>query len=204
MMSSASPLTITGVILAGGRGRRMAGQDKGLVQFNEHTLIEAVIQRLAPQVDTLLINANRNQSRYTELTGYPVITDELDEYQGPLAGMLAGLQAASTELVVFVPCDSPCLADCLVARLYQALLDNDAEMSVAHDGERLQPVFALLRQTLHTDLTQFLATGERKIDRWYAQHTMATGDFADLPDSFININTSDELRLTGDKLRTNK
>jgi molybdenum cofactor guanylyltransferase len=182
---------ITGIILAGGRGRRMGGIDKGLVEFAGRPLIEHVIEVLSPQVGSLMINANRNQDAYAAY-GYPVITDKLGDYQGPLAGFSSAMQAASTDYIVTVPCDGPLLSSELVERLTQALQDNDAEIAVAHDGERLQPVYALLPTRLLNNLQEFLDSGDRKIDRWYAWHSMALADCSDIPGMFRNINTPAE------------
>jgi molybdenum cofactor guanylyltransferase len=185
------PAMITGIILAGGRGRRMGGIDKGLVEFAGRPLIEHVIEVLSPQVGSLMINANRNQDAYAAY-GYPVITDKLGDYQGPLAGFSSAMQAASTDYIVTVPCDGPLLSSELVERLTQALQDNDAEIAVAHDGERLQPVYALLPTRLLNNLQEFLDSGDRKIDRWYAWHSMALADCSDIPGMFRNINTPAE------------
>ncbi|MCG6887674.1 MAG: molybdenum cofactor guanylyltransferase [Proteobacteria bacterium] len=186
-----TPAMITGIILAGGRGRRMGGIDKGLVEFAGRPLIEHVIEVLSPQVGSLMINANRNQDAYAAY-GYPVITDKLGDYQGPLAGFSSAMQAASTDYIVTVPCDGPLLSSELVERLTQALQDNDAEIAVAHDGERLQPVYALLPTRLLNNLQEFLDSGDRKIDRWYAWHSMALADCSDIPGMFRNINTPAE------------
>lgn len=182
---------VTGVVLAGGRGRRMGGQDKGLVEFRGRALIEWVLEALDPQVDALLINANRNQARYAAY-GYPVVMDELADYQGPLAGFAAALRAAPTELLLTVPCDGPLLPADLVQRLRTAMERGEADIAVAHDGRRMQPVYALLRVSLLPSLESFLAAGERKIDRWYERHVCASVDFSDRPETFANVNSAEE------------
>lgn len=187
------PELLTGVILAGGQAKRMAGQDKGLITFQDKYLIEHVIAALRPQVGTLLISANRHRLRYAELGQCPVLSDQFGHYAGPLAGMAAGLQAAKTELVVFVPCDAPLLTHCLVARLYAQLIRQQAEISVVDDGTRLQPTFALLKKQLLPDLLAFLKRDQRKIQLWYDQHTTVRVDFSDHTDAFLNINTPEEL-----------
>ena len=179
---------ITAVILAGGMGRRMGGQDKGQLILNGRRLIEYVLEAIEPQVKTILINANRHQAEYARY-GYSVIPDVLQGYQGPLAGFASGMRAATTPYIVTLPCDGPFSAPDLVARLATALQNMHADISVAHDGERLQPVYALLPTKFQSSLEDFLATGERKIDRWYAQHNMAIADFSDAVKSFRNINT---------------
>lgn len=189
--TSLSRYDISGVILAGGRGSRMGGVDKGLVPLRGRPMVEHVIARLRPQVGELLINANRNIERYAAL-GYPVIPDFREGFQGPLAGMASGLAAAATSYVVTVPCDSPLVGADLVARLTRALVQQQADIAVAHDGERAHPVFLLLRRGLFDDLTAFLEAGERKIDRWFARHPVAYADFRDTPEAFVNINDPDE------------
>lgn len=179
---------ITAVILAGGMGRRMGGLDKGQIPLNHKPLIEWVLEAIRPQVKTILINANRNHDAYARY-GFPVLRDQLADYQGPLAGFAAGMQAATTSYIVTVPCDGPLLAPDLVQRLLQALQDQQAEIAVAHDGERLQPVYALLPVRLLPSLNAFLDSGERKIDRWYTEHDIALVDFSDSPSTFLNINT---------------
>ena len=182
------PTEITAVILAGGRGRRMGGKDKGLVDLNGAPLIEYTLSAVSPQVGRLVINANRNIEEYQRY-GFPVVSDTMADYQGPLAGFASAMAAAETDYIVTIPCDSPLLPDDLVQRLVQALNHKDAELAVAHDGERLQPVFALIQVSLLPSLLQFLQRGDRKIDLWYAQHKMAKADFSDIPETFLNINT---------------
>lgn len=185
------PDSITGVILAGGRARRMGGVDKGLVPFAGRPLVAWAIDRLRPQVGRLIINANRNQQQYATY-GYPVIGDTIDGFQGPLAGFVSAMAAAQGDWIVTVPCDGPYLAADLVARLCAALDSEGAEMAVATDGKRLQPVYALLPVSLAASLHQFLDEGERKIDLWYARHRVALADLGDRPESFVNINTQQD------------
>lgn len=183
-----TPAEITGVILAGGKARRLNGRDKGLEPFSGRPLVEWVVAALAPQVGGLVINANRNRETYGRL-GYPVIADQLDDFQGPLAGFASAMAAASTPWILTVPCDGPFLAPDLAARLVAALKRDDAELAVASDGRRMQPVHALLPVSLAPNLAAFLAEGERKIDRWYARHRVALADLSDRPESFANLNT---------------
>ena len=179
---------ITAVILAGGRAQRMGGEDKGLLPVHGKPMIEYIIDTLRPQVGQILINANRNLERYQEY-GYPVVSDIMGEYFGPLVGMASGIKSAQTEYVVTVPCDSPLLPADLVSNLFNQLQMEDAELAVAHDGERMQPVFALLRCDLLPDLLQYLESGGRKIDTWYAQHRTALADFSKASNVFMNINS---------------
>ena len=183
---------ITGLILAGGAARRMGGGDKGLTELAGKPLIEYALARLAPQVDALIINANRNVARYADY-GHPVVTDQRQGFQGPLAGMASGLKAAETEFMVCAPCDSPLLPEDLVGRLFRQLREQDAELSVAHNGERLQPVFTLMRAALADSLLAFLDGGGRKIDQWFQRHQLAVADFSDQPAAFSNVNSPEEL-----------
>ncbi len=190
---------VTGLLLAGGRATRMGGRDKGLIDLAGRPLAAHVLAALTPQVDALLINANRHEDEYAAL-GAPVVSDPLEGFLGPLAGVLAGLEAASTPLVATLPCDSPFVPADLVARMRSGLERAGAEIAVAHDGERRQPVFMLLRTDLAPDLRAWLEQGGRKIDAWYEGHTIADADFSDALDTFININTPDERDAAADRL----
>jgi len=183
---------ITGIILAGGQARRMGGQDKGLIELARKPMIEYVLNAIEPQVDDIIINANRNQMVY-ERYGFPVVADEIEGYCGPLAGMASGLQAAKTPFVVTVPCDSPLIPDDLVQKLYSTLQDEHAEICTAHSNGRLQPVFTLMKSELLPSMLDFLNNGERKIDKWFEKHHLAIADFSEQPDTFININSAEEL-----------
>ncbi len=190
---------ITGVILAGGRSRRMGGEDKGLLEIDGRPMIEHVIASLEGQVGRLLINANRNLDEYRRF-GHPVIPDIMGEFYGPLVGMASALQATDTEYLLTLPCDSPLVPDNLAEILYSALHSHQAEISVAHDGVRMQPVFALLRRDLLPDMLAYLEAGGRKIDTWYAQHRLVIADFSDRADNFFNVNTDQERRTLEQKL----
>jgi molybdenum cofactor guanylyltransferase len=182
---------ITAVILAGGQGRRMGGQDKGLILFNGRPIIEILIESLRAQQLGVLINANRNQPAYRAY-GYPVIGDELEDYQGPLAGFAAAMASVKTDYILTLPCDSPILAENFVANFIDAQDKQNSSVCVAHDGERLQPVYALLETRLLDDLIQFLGSGERKIDRWYGLHDYVQVDFSADTTMFQNINTPED------------
>jgi molybdopterin-guanine dinucleotide biosynthesis protein A len=183
---------ITGVVLAGGRARRMGGEDKGLVRVHGEAMVVHALRGLAPQVGTLLINANRNQAQYAALGGCQVVADSDGDYAGPLAGMASAMRGASSRYILTVPCDSPLLAADLGERLFRALAAAGAQISVAHDGTRMQPVFALLDCALEQSIVDYLAGGGRKIDAWYALHQVALADFESHPDMFLNINTPEE------------
>ena len=184
--------SITGLILAGGQGRRMGKQDKGLLHFQSRPLIEYVIDILKIQVDSLLINANQNHDRYASY-GYPVIADSITGFCGPLAGMLSGMRACKTPYLLTSPCDSIAISPKLRQRLMETLLSQQADIAVAHDGDRLQPVFCLLSCHLVDDLQSYLTQGERKIDRWFSRHRTVHVDFSDQTQHFININQPDDL-----------
>ena len=183
---------VTGLVLAGGRARRMAGRDKGLIELAGRPMVHWVVQRLVPQTASVLISANRNVERYADL-GFEVIRDADDGFLGPLAGISAGLTQAVTPWLVTVPCDSPLLVADLVVRLFAAVPGNSTSIAVAHDGNRLQPAFSLIHRDLAPDLVDFLHSGGRKIDLWLDRHVWARVDFSDRPDMFLNINTPEEL-----------
>ena len=185
---------ITAVILAGGKARRMSGEDKGLITLHGRPMIDYIIHALQPQVGNILVNANRNTEQYAAF-GLPVIADMLGDYFGPLAGMASGMNATQTTFIVTAPCDSPIIPVSLVKTLYRALQENQADISVAHDGERMQPVFALLRCSLLASLLDYLNEGGRKIDTWFGQQPLALADFSKSPDTFLNLNTPEDKQL---------
>jgi molybdopterin-guanine dinucleotide biosynthesis protein A len=187
------PVRVTGLILAGGQGRRMGSVDKGLQILRGKQLVEWVLDRLRPQVTEIIINANQNQAEYAKL-GCRVIGDEIGGYAGPLAGLHAGLKANAHPFVVTVPCDSPFLPLDLVTRLHGALIAQHADVAVAKTGDQPHPVFALVRESLAGHLGQFLESGGRKIDAWYASLKVAEVAFDDEAEAFSNINTRAELQ----------
>lgn len=183
---------ITGVVLAGGLGRRMGGIDKGLQELRGQPLVHWVVERLAPQVDELLINANQNGERYAAF-GHRVVPDEIPDFAGPLAGLHAALSAAAHPLVATAPCDSPFLPADLISRLFSALTATNADLTVARTFDQPHPVFCLCRRAVLPHLTEYLAGGGRKIDRWYATLKVVEVAFDDEADAFENINTREEL-----------
>lgn len=183
---------ITGVILAGGLGRRMGGIDKGLQELRGQPMVHWVVERLAPQVDELLINANQNAERYAAF-GHPVVPDQIPDFAGPLAGLHAALSAATHPLVATAPCDSPFLPADLVSRLFSALTAAHADLAVARTFEQPHPVFCLCKREVLPHLTEFLAGGGRKIDRWYSTLNIVEVAFDDEAAAFENINTREEL-----------
>lgn len=182
---------ITAVILAGGQARRMGGADKGLLEFRGRPLVEHVLAAIEPQVGTVIISANRNLARY-RVYGHPVVTDATAGHAGPLAGIASGMQAATTPWILCVPCDAPFVPDTLVATLAQALADGTSDIGVAHDGSRLQQLFALIRRDLLPALQAWLNGGGRRVEHWYAQQRLALADFSSTATAFTNLNTLDE------------
>lgn len=183
---------LTGVILAGGLGTRMGGVDKGLQLFRGKALVHHVIDRLSPQVGHLLINANRSAAQYAAF-GYPIIGDRIEGFAGPLAGLHAALSAASTPLVLTVPCDSPGLPPDLAARLHDALRAKQANLAIASANGRLHPVFCLCRTTLLPTLESHLQSGGRKVAQWCSEMGAVEVDFSDQAAAFGNLNTLDDL-----------
>ena len=200
---------ITGVILAGGRGSRMGGADKGLQNFNGVPLALHTLLRLGPQVGEIMINANRNLAAY-ESFGVPVWPDStgMGEYAGPLAGFATALERCETPYLLTVPCDTPLFPGNLVARMAQAFAEADADFAVAaaleEDGQlRPQPVFCLMHAGLLESLSRFTQGGGRKIDAWTAQHKTVIVPFnqpGDSPQAFFNANTLAELHQLESRL----
>jgi molybdopterin-guanine dinucleotide biosynthesis protein A len=215
---------ISALILAGGRAQRMDGCDKGLVEFQDRPMICHAIALLKPQLDLIRINANRNQATYAALglstegllegspserlpsrsskgaTPYPalpfeVISDSMIDFQGPLAGIAQGLKTCPTPWMLVVPCDTPFLPLDLVERLATQAEQHKAEIAVAHDGQRMQPVVSLINRELLGSLQHYLDAGDRKIDRWYATHKLCCVDFSDQPQAFLNINSLKDMQL---------
>ena len=184
-------MSVTGIVLAGGQGRRMGGVDKGLQPLRGKPMIEWVLDRLKPQVAEVIVNANQNIEKYAAY-GHRVVRDEIGGFAGPLAGLHAGLKFARHPLLVTVPCDSPFLPADLVSRLQAALGAN--QLAVAKTGEQAHPVFSLMKRDVRESLEAYLAQGGRKIDAWYAALKVVEVGFDDEADAFRNINTLDELR----------
>jgi molybdopterin-guanine dinucleotide biosynthesis protein A len=182
---------ITGLVLAGGQAQRMGGVDKGLAELAGRPMIEYVLAGLEPQVGHVLISANRNLERYAGF-GHRVVTDAPGGFLGPLAGMLGALEGMETDLLLTAPCDSPLVAPDLATCMFEALSGAGADLAVAHDGVRPQPVFLMLRRRLAADLGDYLAAGGRRIDRWFSRHLVAEADLSHRPESFVNVNDPDE------------
>ncbi|MBC8211443.1 MAG: molybdenum cofactor guanylyltransferase [Gammaproteobacteria bacterium] len=191
-MKSLKSADITAVILAGGRGSRMGGQDKGLVRYQHQTLIAHVLTAVSQQTGQIVINANRNRDEYAAL-GYPVVEDSLNDFQGPLAGFLACMSSVKSTCILTLPCDGPLLAPDYLQRMMQAKNRSGCDIAIASDGERMQPVYALIPVSLQHSLQQYLAAGDRKIDLWYRQHSIELVDFSDQKTMFTNINSPEDM-----------
>lgn len=192
MPSNSDNSNVTAVILAGGAGRRMAGEDKGLMPLQDKPLVQHVLERLAPQTEQLLINCNRNQERYARF-GYPLLADGMEGGLGPLAGLLSALESSSSEFVLSVPCDTPYLPCDLVARMLATLQQENADACTVSDGERLHPVIMLVRRSAAAALRGYLETGHRKVHDWFYSVAHCSSDFSDQAHAFININTPQQL-----------
>ncbi|MGZ5025937.1 MAG: molybdenum cofactor guanylyltransferase MobA [Methylobacter sp.] len=190
---------VIGVILAGGRARRMNNRDKGLVEFKGRPMIAYAIDALMPVVDYVFINANRNIDQYRQF-GLPVISDQTENFDGPLAGILSAMIHVEADVLIVVPCDSPLIKTEHLRRLLLARSESNADVAVAFDGARLHPVFLAIKTVLKTSLQDYLADGQRKVEFWLNRHNIVRVDFSDQPEIFSNINTMAELsELIGTK-----
>ena len=188
-----TPPKITALILAGGRGSRMGSVDKGLQLFKGMPMVAHVLERMSPQVDEVIINANRSIDQYAAF-GHRVVPDTIDGFAGPLAGLHVGMTQATTTLLATVPCDSPFLPLDLVTRLHTAMELGNVDLAVAKTYDQAHPVFCLVKRDLEPHLREFLASGQRKIDKWYATLRVVEVQFDDQESAFANINTEAELR----------
>ena len=195
-------MPISATILSGGRATRMNGVDKGLVLLQSKPLIQHVIDRLTPQADEILINANRELVQYQAL-GYTVLQDEVEDFLGPLAGFSLGLQHAEHDYVLTVPCDSPLLPVDLAQRLMAALVEDNAEIAVASSDGSTHPVFCLCKKTVLPSLTAYLRQGERRVSAWQKSRQYTEVDFSDCNEAFTNLNTVEDLAALELKLSEN-
>lgn len=195
-------MSISALILSGGRATRMNGVDKGLVHLQQKPLIQHVIERLTSQADEILINANREFPTYKAF-GYCVLQDEVEDFPGPLAGFSLGLQHAKHKYLLTVPCDSPLLPLNLATRLLTALIENNADIAVAVSDGKTHPVFSLCKRTLLPSLTEYLQQGERRVSAWQKIQHYIEVDFSDCHEAFTNLNTLDDLAALEIKLTEN-
>ncbi|MCF7966601.1 MAG: molybdenum cofactor guanylyltransferase [Methylobacter tundripaludum] len=189
-----SQTKVAGVILAGGRARRMDNRDKGLVDFKGRPMVSYAIAALAPVVDAVFISANRNIDQYRQF-GWPVISDQTDSFDGPLAGVLSAMMHADADVLLVMPCDSPLIKAEHLRKLLLIRAESNADVAVAFDGIRLHPVFLAIKTTLQTSLQDYLANGQRKVAVWLAQQSLVRVDFSGEPEIFNNINSMDELSM---------
>ena len=194
-------MPISAIILSGGRATRMNGMDKGLMLLQNKPLIQHVIARLKPQVDEVFINANREIKQY-EAFGLPILKDENEEFIGPLAGFSLGLQHAKHEYVLTVPCDSPLLQLDLVTRLFEGMSASRMDIAVASSDGNTHPVFCLMKKSVLPSLTEYLASGERKVSTWQKSQQYVEVDFSDCAAAFVNLNAFEDLAAL--ELKLNK
>jgi molybdopterin-guanine dinucleotide biosynthesis protein A len=190
---------VTGVVLAGGQAQRMQQQDKGLLLLNGQPLVSYTLAAMLPLVDELIISANRNQMVYSQF-GYPVVADHNQNFEGPLAGILAAMQAAKYPLLLVAPCDTPLLQSRYLLRLINELT-SETDLSIAFDGERLHPACMLVKTQLYGNLHDYLTNGGRKMQHWINQQQRLEVDFSDVPEIFVNVNTPAELACLEAKLK---
>jgi len=183
---------VTGVVLAGGLARRMNKQDKGLIEYHNRPMVSYAVDAMNQVASTVFINANRNISEYQHF-GCPVISDQTDTFDGPLAGVLSAMSHADTDILCVMPCDSPLIKAEHLNKLLNAVTEKDIDIAVAFDGTRIHPVFLALKTSLQTSLKRYLEQGDRKIDLWLEQHRLFKVDFTQSAEVFLNINTLSEL-----------
>ena len=194
-------MSISSIILSGGRATRMNGVDKGLVLLQNKPLIEHVITRLKPQVDEIFINANREITQY-QTFGYPVLQDENLDFIGPLAGFSLGLQHAKHDYILTVPCDSPLLPLDLVERLLNSMAASRMDIACASSDSNTHPVFCLMKKSVLPSLQAYIESGERKVSTWQKSQKYIEVDFSDCSEAFTNLNTFDDLAAL--ELKLNK
>lgn len=180
------------VILAGGLGRRMQHQDKGLLEWQNKKLVEHILATIRTQCGEIIINANRNLEDYASF-GYPVVTDEIEDYQGPLVGILSAMKICKNDYLLCLPCDSPQPPEMLTTRLINCIQSRSAVCASAHDGNRLQPLFSLMSCAIQPQLETFLTNGQRKVHDFFLSLDPVICDFSDQAARFRNFNTPDDL-----------
>ena len=186
-------ITISAVILAGGKARRMDGQDKGLQILGKQSLIEHIINRLQPQIHQISINANRNQTEYAKF-GFPVFSDELPDFQGPLSGMLTALEKTKSDFILFTPCDTPFFPINLLDKLKSAVKNDRTLMAYAKDKEREHPTFCLMSVQLKEKLRAYLNEGERRLLQFMNKNGAVAVQFGEQEGRFVNFNTLEDLQ----------
>ncbi len=193
-------MQVTGLILAGGRSSRMQGKDKGLLKLLGRPMIEHVIERLKPQVDTILISANRHIEQYRQY-GYQVLVDKHHDFRGPLAGISRGLENSNSEYLLTVPCDGPLLPVDLAQRMLHSLQQHHAQAALVFDGHYQQPTYNLLHHSLLDEINHSLQCNEHKLGKWLMDHGAIKVDFCAQKEAFINVNTPDDLNKLEQQLK---
>ena len=186
-MKSITKKDVTAVILSGGRATRMGGQNKGLILFKDKPLISYVTNVVSENVNSILVSANKNLDLYQEFG--TVIADDLADFQGPLAGISKAMHFANTPYLLVLPCDGPFVSSLLLERLIQSMQQNEVDICVASDGDKIHPTYSLININLKDSLDKFLQTGERKFGLWLKNNNALKVDFSDQPDIFINLNS---------------
>lgn len=192
-------MQVSAIVLCGGRGTRMGGVDKGLVKLANKPLVQHVIARIKPQVDEVIINANRQIDQY-QTFNYPVVSDEDSDFIGPLAGFKLGLQHAHHDYLLTIPCDSPFIPAELVTRLSTHLIQHNAEIAVASSDGAAHPVFSLCKTSVLPHLQAYITRGERRVSAWQKSLRYVEVDFSDCSEGFINVNTLEDLAALALKL----
>lgn len=192
-------MKVSAIILAGGRATRMNSLDKGLIRLQKKPLVQHVIERVMPQVDEILLNANREIEQYKTFN-LPILQDDNPDFIGPLAGFSLGLKHCSHDYLLAAPCDSPLIPADLVARLMKALLENGADIAIAKSGGYNHPVFCLMKKSVLPSLTTYLEQGERKVSTWQKSLKYIEVEINDCDDAFVNVNTFEELEALALKL----
>ena len=186
------PLPVTALILTGGKSSRLGSEDKGLLLFNEQPMIKSTINTLKRQVKDVVICANRNLEQYEQF-GLPVITDQVPDFAGPLAGISAGMAYTDNQWLLVTPCDTPMIPDDLAVRLYYSLHRSGADIAYVHDGQHAHYLHSMIRTSLKSDLDQHLAEQKLSVNRWISDHKWLEVDFSDQPEAFFNVNTQEQL-----------
>tara|TARA_B100001750_G_C15478270_1_gene583872 strand:+ start:730 stop:1335 length:606 start_codon:yes stop_codon:yes gene_type:complete len=189
---------LTALILAGGKSSRMEGNDKGLMRFNDKFLIQHLHSLAERFCSNVLVNVNRNFNEYKRF-GFNICKDLISDYQGPLAGMYTGLEQTNTDYLITLPCDGPFINESYFKKM--VLLDKGFDINVAFDGNRIQPVYCLLRKDLRKSLKSFLESGERKIDKWFDLCSVNSIDFSKNEEMFVNINNKEEFNKYKNKVQ---
>ena len=191
-MQQNKPISLSAVVLAGGRGRRLGGQDKGLVRLQDKPLIEYSLALLKPYTERIMISANRNQETYQHY-GFPVISDDSDEFAGPLAGILAALRQCQTDSLLVLACDIPFLPKRTVDMLIERYQTNDCDICCVEDENGLQPLVGILSTSLADKLSDYLAAGHNKVQEWFRAQQLCTLQIQPQEGKVFNINTEQEL-----------